>query len=144
MPKTYTISIEETELIKKARENVTNKTEDKRLYAVQLRGEGLTNGEIAARLNTSSKVISRWVCSYKRDGINSLYQKRGIVRHCNMTFEEEEEFLQGFAQKIENGQKVDIGEIKRAYVEKVGHNIGKGQIYEVLKRHNWRNGGEKK
>ncbi|MDE6580603.1 MAG: helix-turn-helix domain-containing protein [Ruminiclostridium sp.] len=144
MPKTYAISIEETEQIKKARETITNKTEDKRLYAVQLRGEGLTNGEIAARLNTSSKVISRWVCQYKRDGIKSLYQKKGIVRHCNMTFEEEEQFLLCFAQKAEKGQKVEVGDIKKAYVEKVGHSIGKGQIYEVLKRHNWRKGMPKK
>lgn len=140
MPKTYAISIEETEQIKKARENITNKTEDKRLYAVQLRGEGLKNEEIAKKLDTSSKVISRWVCKYKRDGIKSLYQKKGIVRHCNMTFEEEEQFLLCFAQKAESGQKVEVGDIKKAYVEKVGHNIGKGQIYEVLKRHNWRKG----
>ena len=144
MPKTYEISIEETEQIKEARKNVTNKTEDKRLYAVQLRGEGLKNAEIAARLDTSSKVVSRWICKFKRDGINSLYRKKGIVRHCNMTFEEEEELLLRFFQKAESGQKVKTVEIKNAYMEKVGHSIGRRQIYEVLKRHNWKKGVPKK
>lgn len=138
MPKTYKISKEEVEQIKKIRKGITNKKEDKRLYAIQLRGEGLKNEEIAEKLDTSSKVVSRWVSEYKHDGIEALYQKRGIVRHCNMTYEEEEQLLLHFAKEAEKGQIVEVGEIKKAYLEKVGHSIGNGQIYEVLKRHNWR------
>ena len=33
---------------------------------------------------------------------------------------------------------LDIHEIKEAYIAKVGHRIGRGQIYRVLHRHGWR------
>lgn len=138
MPKTYKISKEEVEEIKEKRKTITDKREDKRLHAVQLRGEGLKNEEIAEKLDTSKKVVSRWACEYKKSGVEGLYQKHGVTRHCNMTYEEEEEFLLRFSKQAENGQIVETSEIKKAYVEKVGHSIGNGQIYEVLKRHKWR------
>ena len=40
--------------------------------------------------------------------------------------------------EAEAGHIVEISKIKAAYVEKVGHSIGNGQIYCVLKRHGWR------
>ena len=36
------------------------------------------------------------------------------------------------------GHVVEISQIKAAYVEAVGHRIGNGQIYCVLKRRGWR------
>ena len=33
---------------------------------------------------------------------------------------------------------LDIGEMEKAYAEKVGHSIGSGQIYRVLQCHGWR------
>lgn len=138
MGKTYTISKEQAEEIKKERKNVKNKQVDKRLHAVQLRGEGLKNDEIAEKLDTSSKVVSRWICSYVKFGIESLLEKERIGMHRNMSYDEEEEFLSQFADKAEKGQIVEISEIKKAYDEKIGHKTGHGQIYRVLHRHGWR------
>ena len=56
----------------------------------------------------------------------------------NMSYEEEEELLTPFMAKAEAGMMVDVAEIEKVYVEKVGHTIGSGQIYYVLKRHGWR------
>ena len=74
---------------------------DRRLHAVQLRGEGLTNHEIAEKLDTSDKMVSQWVSAYINDG--------GIEKHCfpksesectrNLSFEEEKEFLSAYANK---------------------------------------------
>lgn len=138
MGKAYTISMEQAEEIKEKRKNVKNKQVDKRLYAVQLRGEGLKNEEIAEKLDTSSKVVSRWICSYVKFGIESLLEKERIGMHRNMSYDEEEEFLSQFADKAEKGQIVEISEIKKAYEEKIGHKTGHGQIYFVLHRHGWR------
>ena len=138
MGKAYTISMEQAEEIKEKRKNVKNKQVDKRLYAVQLRGEGLKNEEIAEKLDTSSKVVSRWICSYVKFGIESLLEKERIGMHRNMSYDEEEEFLSQFADKAEKGQIVEISEIKKAYEEKIGHKTGNGQIYFVLHRHGWR------
>ena len=55
-----------------------------------------------------------------------------------MSYEEEEELLTPFMAKAEAGMMVDVAEIEKVYVEKVGHTIGSGQIYYVLKRHGWR------
>lgn len=55
MPKTYKISTENAAEIKEVRKTITDKKVDRRLYAVQLRGEGLTNDEIAQKLDTSDK-----------------------------------------------------------------------------------------
>ena len=55
-----------------------------------------------------------------------------------MSIEEERAFLEQYRQLAEQGHILDIREIEKAYAEKVGHNIGSGQIYRVLQRHGWR------
>ena len=50
MPKTYKISAEKAIEIEEIRKTITDKKVDRRLHAVQLRGEGLTNHEIAEKL----------------------------------------------------------------------------------------------
>lgn len=138
MGKTYKISKEQAEEIKAQRKKIKNKQVDKRLHAVQLRGEGLKDKEIAEKLDTSSKVVSRWICSYVKYGIESLLEKERNGNHRNMTYDEEEEFLSQFKDKAEKGQIVETSEIKKAYDEKIGHETGHGQIYCVLHRHGWR------
>jgi transposase len=139
MPKTYAITLTQAEEIKKARKKVKEKQLDKRLHAAQLRGEGKSNKEIAVQLETSTDMISRWVSAYAKGGIEALYEKkrRGGNRR-NMSFEEEAALLETFKKRSEAGQMVEVSEIKQAYQEKVGHRIGTGQIYYVLKRHGWR------
>ena len=61
MGKTYTITNEEMNEIKEFRKGNKNKDIDKRLYAVQLRGEGMKNAEIADKLDTCPEVISHYV-----------------------------------------------------------------------------------
>ena len=55
-----------------------------------------------------------------------------------MKFEEEEQFLSKYLIQAEKGQIVEVSEIKKEYIEKVGHSISNEQIYRVLHRHNWR------
>ena len=56
----------------------------------------------------------------------------------NLTVAEEAAILRPFQERAEAGQMVDVREIKAAYEAAVGHEIGSGQIYFVLKRHKWR------
>lgn len=138
MPKTYKISEEEGKKIKEIRKGIKDKRVDKRLHAVQLRGEGMKNSEIAEKLDTTRQTVSLWVSTYVNGGVEALYAKPGCANHCNMTYEEEEEFLALFKEREEKGQLVETSEIKAAYIERIGHNIGRGQIYRVLHRHGWR------
>lgn len=138
MPKTYEISAEQGLLAARARAEYTDKRVDKRLRAVQLRGEGKRNEEIAGILETSSDVVSRWVCAYYKGGLEALLGKKREGHHRNMSHEAEGALLAAFEERAQAGQLVEVSDIKKAYQEQVGHRIGGGQIYRVLKRHNWR------
>ena len=139
MPKTYKISAENAAEIEEIRKTNTDKKVDRRLYAVQLRGEGLTNDEIAQKLDTSDKMVSQWVSAYiNNGGIAALLPKERIGMHRNLSIEEEKKFLSAYTKQAEAGQIVDLNELKAAYIEKVGHSIGGSQIYRMLERHGWR------
>ena len=65
MPKTYTINNEESGKIGESRKRNHDKQVEKRLYAVQLRGEGKRNAEIAEQLETSSDMIANTIFERK-------------------------------------------------------------------------------
>jgi len=138
MPKTYRIKEEDAVLVERLRKKTQDKQVDKRLRAVQLRGEGKTNEVIASMLETSSDVVSRWVSAYAKGGVEALMPKPRPGRPTNISYEEESKLLAEFEARAQAGQVVEVSEIKAAYQAKVGHAIGSGQIYYVLKRHNWR------
>lgn len=138
MPKTYTISIEQVAEIEKARENIRDKQVDKRFRAVLLRGEGKRNEEIALIVEASPDVVSRWVSAYAKGGIETLLPKKRRGGRRNINYADEAALLATFNDRAEAGQMIEVSEIKAAYQKLVGHRIGKGQIYRVLKRHGWR------
>jgi transposase len=111
---------------------------EKRLRAVQMRGEGKGNVEIGGQLETSAAVVSRWISWYVNGGLLALLPKRREARYFNLSNEEESRFLAEYEARAQAGQLVEVSEIKAAYQEKVGHTIGGGQIYRVLHRHGWR------
>jgi len=134
----YTITLENAKEIKEYRKQIKNKITDRRMYAVQLVGEGMKYREVAKKLDCRIQQVGVWVKKYAEHGIDGLDPKVGGRRRENMTVEEEEEFLEQFREKAEAGQVVEVGEIKRAYEKRVGHQIGSGQIYCVLHKHGWR------
>ena len=138
MPKTYKISTKNVAEIKEKRKTIKDKKVDRRLYAVQLRGENKTNQEIAEKLDTSAKMVSQWVSAYINNGIDALLPKKRIGTHRNLSVEEEEKLLSAFNEQAKSGQIVNVNELKAAYIEKVGHSIGGSQSYRVMHRHNWR------
>ena len=138
MPMTYIISKTQAEEITEIRKTVKDKRVDKRLWAVQLRGEGMDNPEIAEKLDTSAKVISRWVSAYCNGGIEALMGGKFGGNRRNISFEKETQFLSEFEALAKKGQLIEVSEIKQAYENLVGHSIGGGQIYRVLNRHGWR------
>lgn len=138
MPKTYAITKAQLAEIAEARKANHDKQVEKRLHAVQLRGEGKKNAEIGKRLETSPDVVSRWMSWYVNGGLKTLLPKKHEARRFNMSYAEEASFLAEYEERAQAGQLVEVSEIKAAYEDKVGHRIGGGQIYRVLKRHGWR------
>lgn len=138
MPKTYEISKEEAEEIKAYRKNVKDKFTDRRMHAVQLRGEGLKNNAVAEKLGIDKRMVSSYVSNFRKNGIEGLEKKSGGGRPPKLTFEEEEAILDEFKEKAEAGQVIEVSEIKAKYESIAGSSKSHGQIYTVLHRHNWR------
>lgn len=139
MRRKYEISKENAEEISEYRRRVTDKYLDRRLYAIQLVGEGMKPKEIAEKLDADKRQISRWVGQFcNNGGITGLIGKCGGRFHENMTLEEEKVFLEQFREKAESGQIVETREIKEAYDNIIGRKSSSGQIYYVLHRHDWR------
>jgi len=138
VPKTYSINERHISEIGEARKSNRDKQVEKRLHAVQMRGEGKRNKEIAKQLETSTDMISRWVSMYATGGLTALLPKKREAHRRNMSYAEEKSFLEVYMEQAEAGQIVEVSEIKAAYETRVGHHISSGQIYRVLKRHGWR------
>ena len=138
MPKTFRIRVEQVQEIKEARKRNKDKKIDKRLHAIELRGEGATNSMIALKLDTSAKVVSHWVSAYCKNGIQALLGGKYGGNRRNMSISEEAAFLEEYKKQAEQGQIIEVGTIKAAYEKKVGHSIGGSQIYYVLRRQGWR------
>jgi transposase len=83
-------------------------------------------------------MVSRWISSYAKGGVAALLPKPRPGRPTQIDIKEEAALIAGFRARAEAGQIVEVSEIKAAYQGKVGHRIGSGQIYYVLKRHEWR------
>ena len=138
MAKAYKITEEISNEIRMIRKKIKNKSEDIRLHAVELRGLGKKNKEIAEILEIHEKVVSKWISIFSNQGTQGLMNKPKGGNHRNMTFEQEEEFLKQFEERTKKGELLSTNEIKEAYIESVGHSIGHEQIYRVLKRHGYR------
>jgi transposase len=122
-----------------ALENTKEALPQKRLQVLQLRMEGYKDGEIAEITKYSKSRVSAICCEYAKLGIEKFKQEnRKGGNHRNISTKEESELLSQFKKRAENGNVVTTQEIESAYEEKVGHSIGDGQIYRVLKRHGWR------
>ena len=139
MKRKYIITAENAEEIKEYRKGINDKRFDRRLYAVQLLGEGKNPKEIAEKLDADKRQISKWASDYcTKGGISGLAEKRGGRYHENISKEEEEALLDEFREKAEKGQLVTTKEIKEAYDKKVGRSTNNCQVHFLLKRNGWR------
>ncbi len=136
--KKYYINAEQKAELEAARKANKDKNIDKRLKALILRAEGKKNAEIAKETEYHEAYVSKLVSLYCNRGLGSIVDNHYAGNRRNMSFTEEEALLCEYKKKAEEGQIIEVSEIKKAYEEKVGHRIGKGQIYYVLKRHGWR------
>ena len=138
MAKAYEITEEISNEIRMIRKTIKNKSEDIKLHAVELRGLGKKNKEIAEILDVHEKVVSKWIWIFANQGIQGLINKPKGGNHKNMTFEEKEKFLKQFEEWAKKDELLSTNEIKQEYIKLVGHSIGHEQIYRVLRRHGYR------
>lgn len=134
----YKFSSEQYEEIKAAQKANQDKQIENRLKVLALRCEGKSLKEIANATGFRHAHISNLIRKYFEEGLQAISEKHYAGNRRNMSIAEEAAFLEQYHQLAEQGHILDIHEIEKAYAEKVGHNIGSGQIYRVLQRHGWR------
>jgi transposase len=138
MPKRNQLSVEQVSEIEEARKRNRDKRVEKRLKALLLHSEGKKRAEIARETEFAETYISELVSKYCNQGIGAMVDNKYGGNHRNMSYTEEEEFLQDYKQQAQQGQIIEVSAIKAAYEAKVGHTIGGSQIYYLLRRHGWR------
>ena len=109
----YIITEENAKEIKEYRKKIKDKKKDRRMYAVQLVGEGMKYQMIAEKLDCKVQQVGVWVKKYAEQGIEGLNPKLGGRHHENMTLEEEKEFLEQFGEIAEAGKIVEGTDIQR-------------------------------
>jgi len=139
MPKTHQFEEENYQEVMEQLRQTKNADLRRKLEVLQLRMEGYKNTEIAKITKYSKSRVSALVCIYANQGITYFKQENRVGgNRRNMRYDEEESFLSEYKKLAEQGQIIEVSAIKAAYEEKVGHRIGKSQIYRVLARHGWR------
>ena len=123
MGKKYKFTEEQLAEITAAKAKNKNKRIDKRLTVLELSGKGVKRAEIALITGYNIGYIPKLIARYRDGGLEAIVGNHYHGNRRNLTVAEE---------------AVDVREIKAAYEAAVGHEIGSGQIYFVLKRHKWR------
>lgn len=134
----YQFTSEQCAEIQAARKENRDKRIDKRLRVLELRGEGSSLKEISTATGYAVSHISNLIRLYTEKGLEAVAGNHYHGNRRNMSIEEEAELLDRFQKQAEEGQVLDTRVIADAYEKAVGHPIGSGQIYRVLRRHGWR------
>ncbi len=140
MPKFYRFSEEQIAELEDARKKNKNKNVDKRLEALLMRAQNIKRKEVSEKTGFCEQYITDLTALYHADGLGAIVDNHYSGNHRNMSFEQEEELLETFEERAENGQIVEVSDILKAYEDKLGRSVesSHGHIYQVLKRHNMR------
>lgn len=116
------------------------KAEFQRAQAVWLRiALGLSASDVATAVGLSVNTVRCLQSRFRLRGQGVLTGVgRGGRRRENLTLEEEDELLHPFLEQAGSGGVLEVGPIKAAYEEAVGHVVPKSTVYRVLARHGWR------
>jgi transposase len=136
--KTHIITEAEYHAVKEAARKNKYKRVEKRLQVIILRYEGMTDEAIGQKLGYHRKRVSRLCAEFKKVGLKEYARHKYGGNNQSLPDHEEREILDGFEKKAIDGQVVTVKAIKAAFDDRRGKKTGRGYIYEVLKRHNWR------
>ncbi|GCE08149.1 winged helix-turn-helix domain-containing protein [Dictyobacter aurantiacus] len=95
--------------------------------------------EIARHCGVSKATVHQVISTYNRLGVAAVETAgKGGRRHQYLTLEEEKEFLAPFFTQAQAGSIATVGDIWRAFEQRVGHGVDDSTVYRLLDRHGWR------
>jgi transposase len=95
--------------------------------------------EIAEHTATHIRTVHQVISDYNRFGAAAIETPpHGGRRHEYLSEDQERDFLAPFTQPAEHGELTTVGQIHRAFEERVGRPVHSSTIYRLLHRHGWR------
>jgi transposase len=95
--------------------------------------------DIAKTVGVSVATVHQVMSASKRGGEAAIETPgKGGRRREHLTLEHERAFLQPFAARVAQGEKVTVAQIQQAYEQVVKHSVAPSTIYRLLKRQSWR------
>ena len=122
----------------KAQKKMRDPKAYKRLLALRMYGMRKTNKEISEAVGFSAQYITELVTKYLNEGLEAVVNDKRTSNNRRMSFEEEEQFLDQFAETAEVGQIITVGVILEKFEEVTGKQSNTSTIYRLLERHGWR------
>jgi len=137
--KRFQISKEEYEAIKAAENETEDKRISRRLRVLMLRYEGYSAKEAAKIMGINRSTVYLLYKRYREEGLERFAQNNYAGgNHQALTDEQEQEILDEYEKKAQEGQIITAQEIKAAFDKVRGKDTGRGYIYMLLERHGWR------
>jgi transposase len=110
-----------------------------RIQMVLLRESGMAQPAIAAAMGVSLSTVNRAHMAFGHGGIKALKPKpSGGRQRENMTLAAEKVLLGCFSEAAGAGEMLNVGDLKAAYEQAIGHSTSNSTIYNLLARHGWR------
>lgn len=98
--------------------------------------------EIAQMLGVSKQAIWLWIGQYNKEGPEGLQrQGRGGRRWSLLELKEEQQVLERWAKRAQQGEVITARQLLPEVRKAVGQEVSLAYIYKLLKRHGWRKTG---
>src|SRR5947209_15343518 len=95
--------------------------------------------DIAKTVGVSVATVLQVMSAYNRGGEAAIATAgKGGRRREHLTLSHQRAFLQPFAARVAEGEKVKVAQIQQAYEQVVKQSVAPSTIYRLLKRHGWR------
>jgi transposase len=127
------------EQIRKEMQGPGTREQFQRWQAIYLMAKGLLVEQVAEYVGVAKGTIHQWVFQYNHQGPGSFsLQGRGGRRFGIMSVEEEADLLEGLRAEAERGEIVGAFWLREMVEKKLGREVSKDYLYDLLHRHDWR------
>lgn len=111
----------------------------KRLTVLKLKAvDGMKSEDVGKVVNLHKETVNKIVSRYKKGGMAAIVPIKTNSNRRYLSEADEQNFLEPFVEKANNGQMLEVSEIATALKEKIGHYVCLTTVYLLLKRNNWR------
>ena len=127
------------EQIRKEMQGPGTREQFQRWQAIYLMAKGLLVEQVAEYVGVAKGTIHQWVFQYNHQGPGSFsLQGRGGRRFGIMSVEEEADLLESLRAEAERGEIVGAFWLREMVEKKLGREVSKDYLYDLLHRHDWR------